>query len=199
MNSFVFLTLTVLSVGVQPMAQTPARDKIADRQTRVETLEYGFLSAHRDIPAPKRALTACRSADRTAEHAMDSPDQAAKDLERLQGEWTIIFVIERDGKERETSGSGAFSIKGDQIQQWNEGFALGVSGKITFDPSKKPAHIDIVNERTRYLGIYEFTDRGPVLMLSNEGGQRPKEFLPAAPRIRDDQGKMILKRKRTSR
>jgi uncharacterized protein (TIGR03067 family) len=185
MGSFAFLSLALLAGVPDPTAREPAKDEVRPSKQRVDAMEADLETARREIAAVKKESAAAR----------DARDRAAEDLERLQGDWTIIFVIDHGGEERETSGSGAFSIEGDRIQQWNEGFAVGVSGKITLDPSQKPCHIDIANEGKGYLGIYKFSDRGPVLMLSNEGGRRPGEFLPGAYKRRDDQGMMILKKK----
>lgn len=112
-----------------------------------------------------------------ASGADEESDKAAK---KLEGTYTVIEGI-RSGKpepkakeiEAVIIKDGMMTIKGGKKEE---------SVKITLDPSKKPAHIDIVPPRGKknVQGIYEEkeTDKGLQLTIAftRNGGERPKDF-----------------------
>lgn len=132
-------------------------------------------------------------------------DQAARDLEKLTGDWHVITVVRHGDKEREAGGSHDIVIKGEQFEEWVEGFLI-YKGTLRLDPSAKPRRIDITVTGggsfdkgkpggCDMVGIYEFRDRGPVLNLSRPAGKiRPTEFGPYDGPRGEHRGRVILEK-----
>ena len=103
-----------------------------------------------------------------------------KELEKLQGEWTMVSMETKGMKARDdVVKQYKLTIKGDQ---WTVTTLKGVGGKATFkiDPSKNPKTIDLTFEfnkkGTPSRGIYKL--EGDTLTLCRTAGdrERPKEF-----------------------
>jgi uncharacterized protein (TIGR03067 family) len=108
-----------------------------------------------------------------------------KDAKKLEGTYDLVSVI-IGGKpdEKKKNSVGAVVIKDGEIILKMEG-KRDDNAKFTVDPSKKPAHIDIMPEKgeeKKVLGIYETkdTDKGMELNIafSKEGSkaERPQDF-----------------------
>jgi uncharacterized protein (TIGR03067 family) len=102
------------------------------------------------------------------------PKDAAK---KLEGTYEVLDVI-IDGKPSPKKDEvKSFEIKDGEIIIKAE---REEKVKFTLDPSKKPAHIDIMAKGDRkVLGIYEVkeTDKGTELTIAfAEQGDRPKDF-----------------------
>src|SRR5262245_41243290 len=90
--------------------------------------------------------------------AADAPkDDAKKDQEKLQGEWTLVSG-ERDGETlpEDLVKSLKRTVTGDKVAVSRDGQDLS-KGTFTLDPSKKPKTIDVKLEGSDQpvQGIYE--------------------------------------------
>jgi len=103
-----------------------------------------------------------------------------KELEKLQGEWTMVSMETRGNKAPdEVVKQYKLTIKGDQ---WTVTTLKGGGGKATFkiEPSKTPRTIDLTFETAKSdspsRGIYKL--EGDTLTLCRTAGdhERPKEF-----------------------
>jgi uncharacterized protein (TIGR03067 family) len=110
-----------------------------------------------------------------------SGEEAKKELDQLQGEWTM--------HSRETNGKPSantvwkLTIKGDQwtVTRPNGGVAA-LEATIKLDPSKKPKEIDLIAKKgSSMIGIYKL--EGDTLTFCRPGpspnAERPKEFKTA--------------------
>ena len=105
---------------------------------------------------------------------------AEKELKRLEGTYKVK-ALKKDGTDapKEVMDSvKEVAIKGGKliIKVMDE----DKTAKITVDPSKKPAHIDITPEEgpekdKTMPGIYKL-EKGELTIVFVEGGDRPKEF-----------------------
>jgi uncharacterized protein (TIGR03067 family) len=110
--------------------------------------------------------------------AGDDGDAARKDLDGLQGEWTLVSAI-RDGKEMPAERVAGFknTIKGDAFSITSEG-KTAEEGSIKLDPTKKPREVAFIlarGEKTA-LGIYELSGDTCKLCYAPPGQDRPKAF-----------------------
>src|SRR5262245_55680281 len=102
-----------------------------------------------------------------------------KELEKLQGEWTMVSMETRGKKAPDdVVNQDKLTIKGDQ---WTVTTLKGGEGKATFkiDPSKTPKTIDLtfeIDKTAPSRGIYKL--EGDTLILCRTAGhlERPKEF-----------------------
>jgi uncharacterized protein (TIGR03067 family) len=107
-------------------------------------------------------------------------DDAKKDQEKMQGEWTLVS-LERDGQPApaEFAKSMKRSVNGNAFTVTLGGQVRG-KGTFTLDASKKPKEIDVKTERNQTLrGIYEMGDDTFKQCYGPPGAPRPKDF--AAP------------------
>jgi uncharacterized protein (TIGR03067 family) len=109
------------------------------------------------------------------------PEAAKKDLERLEGQWSMVFG-ERDGQPLPDpffKGSKRVAKSGETTV--TIGDKLFMKAKYTIDPSKKPKWINYEllegpNKGKTQLGIYE-TDADQVkFCFSAPGADRPTDF-----------------------
>src|SRR5262249_36579485 len=97
--------------------------------------------------------------------ADDPKDNAAKkDLERFQGNWTLIS-LERDGKKvpQDEAKKLKLTIKGNKFILRKDSVVVS-EGSFSLDPAKKPKEIDETittgpNKGKVFLAIYEIDDK----------------------------------------
>jgi uncharacterized protein (TIGR03067 family) len=105
---------------------------------------------------------------------------AKKELEALQGEWTM-FALEQRGEKKDAL-KATLTIKGEQwILNSSEGKGGGgVDTTFKIDPSKNPKTIDLTfklgEKENRSLGIYKLEDDLLTMCRTTGGADRPKEF-----------------------
>ena len=109
-----------------------------------------------------------------------SQDAAKKDLEALQGTWSVV-TLENDGTPLppEAIKGSTFVVKGDRYTL--KGGADTFRGMLRLDPSKKPKALDATfvdddgKDKGKAQGIYELAgDR--LRICWREGDRRPAEF-----------------------
>jgi uncharacterized protein (TIGR03067 family) len=115
--------------------------------------------------------------------AADAKDDAIKkEMDRLQGTWTLVS-IEEDGKKQPFPEGGKMQVlftKDKMTAGTSAGDKLDAS--YTIDPTKKPAHLDITPSDGPGKGkvvphIYVIEKDELKLCQATEGSQeRPKEF-----------------------
>jgi uncharacterized protein (TIGR03067 family) len=116
------------------------------------------------------------SEDKKPDDKKPDSEAAKKDLEKLQGTWTLVSG-KSDGKElpKEIAAKlklvvekDKFSIKNDDSEE---------PATVTLDPGQKPASIDIKQGKEDPVkGIYELKDDELKLCWATAGKERPKEF-----------------------
>ncbi len=111
-------------------------------------------------------------------------DEARKDLEQMQGTWTITLMEEKgekvpDAVIKEMSAE----IKGDKLSISEKGKVV-IELQFQLDPARKPREVDFTylageDKGKKELGIYEI-EGDTVKFCVNEGAKdRPKEFKTA--------------------
>jgi uncharacterized protein (TIGR03067 family) len=114
--------------------------------------------------------------------AADTGDNAAKkDLEKFQGNWSLISA-ERDGKKtpEEEAKKIKLTIQGNQFVLRKDGVVVS-EGTMTLDASKKPRTIDETittgpNKGKVFLAIYEIDDEKHKVCFAAAGKDRPTAF-----------------------
>ncbi len=109
--------------------------------------------------------------------AADDAKDAAKKLEGTYEVTEFLVGGKPDGKKDEVK---SFEIKDGELTIKLEK-TKNETAKFTLDPSKKPAHIDVMPGGEKVPGIYEVkeTDKGTELTIAfSKGGKsdRPKDF-----------------------
>ena len=100
--------------------------------------------------------------------------ETKKELEALQGEWTLVSFINPAGREMKGK-KGQLTIKGDRWIISTDKF----SQTFKIDPSKNPKTIDLIfPDKTFMLGIYKLEgDQLTVCQkVGPKGPARPEEF-----------------------
>lgn len=119
------------------------------------------------------AIPATRAAD----------DDAAKAAKKLEGKYEVVSATRGGKPDEHAKDVESFTIKDGKIIIALKG-GKDMTAKMTLDPSKKPAHIDITPEENgkdeTLKGIYESkdTDKGLELNIAfgRDGADRPKDF-----------------------
>jgi uncharacterized protein (TIGR03067 family) len=113
---------------------------------------------------------------------------AKEELDRLQGEWTMVSLEQRGEKAGDEAVRGfKLTIKGDR---WtvtsSEGKRQPTQMTITIDPSRDPKTIDLTarvrNREIVFPGIYKLVGDTLTLRRATETGdvERPREFTTTA-------------------
>jgi uncharacterized protein (TIGR03067 family) len=113
--------------------------------------------------------------------AADEKGDAKKDMDGLQGEWTLVSA-ERNGEKLPDDQGKTMRriIKGDEFSVTRDGETLA-KGKFKIDPTKKPKTIDVTLESgDNILGIYELEGDEFKMCYGQPGGERPKAFASKA-------------------
>jgi uncharacterized protein (TIGR03067 family) len=119
--------------------------------------------------------------------AATADDEAAKEAIRkdrklYEGTWRVTSLVV-NGVKAEEADARKITVANNADGTW----IIKVDGKqitygtSTFDPRKKPKHIDFVpsdgdNQGQTHLGIYEIEGDKRKLCFANPGKDRPKEF-----------------------
>jgi uncharacterized protein (TIGR03067 family) len=114
----------------------------------------------------------------------DVPAQNAKDakqeLDKLQGEWTLVSTEVRGKKRPDTENAvSKLTISENQWVVTYRDFRSNARATIEIDPSKDPKTIDLTlrGEEEPARGIYKLEgDTLTVCYNATVGGERPKEF-----------------------
>jgi len=110
----------------------------------------------------------------------DPKDDAKKDLEKMQGTWTVQKLV-RDGMEMPAEATTKMSIEisKNKMTVHAEG-RPGEEAEVTLDPSAKPAQFDFTptnaTDKKVRQGLYKFEGETLYLCWTRGGGERPKAF-----------------------
>jgi uncharacterized protein (TIGR03067 family) len=122
----------------------------------------------------------------TAAEGSSEDDLSKVDFEKLSGKWLTVSLV-NNGKtfvdEKAPPKEGPITKLAYEGNKWiiQVGDKTVASGKFALDASKKPKHIDIMdesgikNEKTK-LGIYELAGDTYKYCLAPAGKPRPKDF-----------------------
>jgi uncharacterized protein (TIGR03067 family) len=114
--------------------------------------------------------------------AADPKDDAVKkDLEKFQGNWTLISA-ERDGKKtpQKEAKKIKLTIQANKFILRKDSVVIS-EGTFTLDPTRKPKVIDETitagpNKGKTYLAIYEIDDEHHKICFAAAGKKRPMAF-----------------------
>lgn len=108
-------------------------------------------------------------------------DPAKKDLEKFQGNWTLIS-LERDGKKmpQEEVKKFKLAIQGNNFVLEKDAAAIS-EGTFKLDPTKKPKEIEETvtvgpNKGKVFQAIYDIDDEHHKICFAAPGKERPREF-----------------------
>jgi uncharacterized protein (TIGR03067 family) len=114
--------------------------------------------------------------------AAEPPNDAAKkDLEKIQGRWTVQQA-QREGKDApdQLREKMAVKIDGSKLDIDDSESARKEIAEINLDPSKSPAAIDLKISRPgnneTLFGIYKIDGETLSICWTKHGGERPNEF-----------------------
>ena len=105
--------------------------------------------------------------------AGDAPRDSGKDLEKLEGTWTIVSVHNQGKKEETTIGTTAV-FKGKMVT-----FTVGDekdTAEFKIDSSKNPGWFDITTGTYKSVGIYQMDGDMLKVCLNQSGKERPTAF-----------------------
>jgi uncharacterized protein (TIGR03067 family) len=119
----------------------------------------------------------------TIAYPLARADEKTDAAKKLNGTYTAVAVhVAGKPDEKKRDSLKAFIVKDGEITIKEEGTKEVESATFNVDPSKKPAHIDILLGKTdKVLGIYETkeTDKGLELTITfslTPKAERPKDF-----------------------
>lgn len=125
-------------------------------------------------------------------------DATKKDLERMQGRWTVQQA-HRDGKDAPAEALEKMSVKidGNKLTIDDAESAREEIAELALDPSENPAKIDLkVNhpgDQQTLQGIYKIDGDTLSICWTKHSGARPTEF---AAKAGSDHVLFVLKRKK---
>ena len=119
--------------------------------------------------------------------AADKPDKAAKkekDIDKLQGEWTMVSMETRGVKSTDEQIKGhTLTVKGDRWT-FKPGNGSASTATVKLDPSKNPKLIDLLFDAPRRKvpswGIYKLEGDTMTLCRTKGKNPRPGEFKTTA-------------------
>jgi uncharacterized protein (TIGR03067 family) len=130
-------------------------------------------------------LAAASSADDPKEEAIQ------KDLKQLEGKWRVTSLV-HNGEKAKKEDARKLTVVNDADGKWSiqsEGTQIS-KGTNTLDPTTKPKSIDFeITEGeakgSKYVGIYELSEKSRKLCFVPAGKERPTEFTssPGSERI----------------
>jgi uncharacterized protein (TIGR03067 family) len=110
-----------------------------------------------------------------------NPDDVKKEIEQMQGTWSIVSV-EIDGIRLDDDATGPIRrlVKDDTIS-WKKDSQTLIAGSFKIDPSEDPKTIDFTvteggNKGETILGIYESSEDEFKVCWARPNGLRPTEF-----------------------
>ena len=120
----------------------------------------------------------------------DAPAQdAKKEVEKLQGDWTLV-TVEIKGKvvpAKDATNVRKVTIKGDQWTITGDGGGKGTGSTLKIDPSKDPKTLDLIFKRGEKevirRGIYKLEGDTLTVCSANPDAERPKDFKSTEGRI----------------
>jgi uncharacterized protein (TIGR03067 family) len=112
----------------------------------------------------------------------DAKDDATKkDLEKFQGNWSLISA-ERDGKKMpsEEAKKIRLTIQGSEFILRKDAVVIS-EGSFTLDPTGQPKEVDETittgpNKGKTFLAIYEIDDQHHTVCFDLSGKKRPRQF-----------------------
>ncbi len=122
-------------------------------------------------------------------------DASKKDLDRIQGQWTVQQA-QRDGKDASPEARDKMTVKidGNKLTIDDTESARAESAELTLDPSKSPATVELKVTRPGHQetlqGIYKIDGDMLSICWTKNGGARPTEF---ATKAGSDQVLFVLK------
>jgi len=131
--------------------------------------------------------------------AVAGTDDAKKDLDKMQGTWTVT-AAERDGpkvpeKELQAMQVVIKDVVIDIIHDRNDKHSIHEKSCLTLTPTTKPRSFDLALTKGAKsklaVGIYELTDNTLKLCWRRAGGERPSEF---AVKPKSDSGLFVFRR-----
>ena|SRR5436305_7348248 len=108
-------------------------------------------------------------------------DEAAKDLEKMQGTWRLVSGERNGEKLSDEDIKGVVrTFQGDSFEAKRDGRTLS-KGKVKLDPSAKPKAVEVMatgrdGQEVTIKGIYEIDGDMMKTCLAQPGRDRPKEF-----------------------
>ena len=111
-------------------------------------------------------------------------DAAQNELKKIEGTWRFVSRVRVDGKPNppEQLARWKLTITGEKWSVLEDG-KLGNAGVHKFDPTKKPAQLDVLitkgEEKGSYhIGIYELEGDTMKVCLGFPNKERPTSFTP---------------------
>jgi uncharacterized protein (TIGR03067 family) len=138
----------------------------------MRTTFYGFWL----VAAILMAITAIAVADDAKEEAIK------RDRKQIEGTWRIV-ALEINGNKSSGEDAKKFSVVNGPDGTWSllsDGNEVA-KGTNSFDPTKKPKHIDFTiteggGKGDIHLGIYDLGENSRKLCFAPPGKDRPTEF-----------------------
>jgi uncharacterized protein (TIGR03067 family) len=116
--------------------------------------------------------------------ALRSAEDAGKELDHLQGSWSLVAAEEAGKNQTELKGRNfSVVVKGDVWSIKYEGQSKSLDMKLELDPSSKPKAVNFIStlrDNVRAHGIYELEGDTLKVCWAKAGHTRPSEFKTCA-------------------